>query len=79
MSNYSNKPLRKHYNIANLRTAIADTLLDNGYEILSEREIQYGWQFRLSTSSVVNIYVTGKIVVSGKNEVAKKALRELFK
>lgn len=48
--------------------------------VVEEREIDYGYQFKLKNwndeTCVVSLYTTGKIVVGGKNTPLKKQLQE---
>jgi ribonuclease HIII len=57
--------------IAQLRTYLVET----GLELLSEREIDYGRQFKISNGTdtcLVNIYTSGKINVGGKKTALKQ-------
>lgn len=57
-----------------MKNRIKDILTENGYLISEEREIPYGYQVRLTTGAVVNIYDKGTVTVQGKNTEAIRKL-----
>lgn len=46
--------------------SVKKKLTDNGYEIKEERQIHCGLQLRLTSSGIVNIFSSKKIVVQGQ-------------
>lgn len=57
-------------------TIVQKKLTDNGYTIIKMKEIDFGYQLRTLSGSIVNIYSSGKIVVQGKLD---ETLKNLFK
>lgn len=58
-----------------MKDKIKDILtVKNGYLISEERVIPYGYQLRLTTGAVVNIYEKGTVTVQGKNTEAIRKL-----
>ncbi len=49
-------------------------LLDNGFEIDSEKEIPYGVQFRFKNGAIVNVYDKGTVTPQGKYVDEVKAI-----
>jgi hypothetical protein len=49
------------------RTQVVKLLADAGYQITAQRRLpnKLGWQLRLTTGQVVNVYDTGSLVVQG--------------
>lgn len=41
---------------------------DNHYEVEAEEQINYGYQYILTTGTIINVYGTGKVVVQGKRD-----------
>lgn len=57
-----------------MKNRIKDILIENEYLISKEREIPYGYQVKLTTGAVVNIYDKGTVTVQGKNTEAIRKL-----
>lgn len=58
---------------------VTKILIEGGYGISYSREINYGFQFRTTSGSTVNIYTTGKYLVQGKpDEKLKELIRDKF-
>ncbi len=53
-------------------------LHDNGYTISEENKINYGYQLKTASGAVINMYGTGKVVISGNHTEAAK-LKQLIK
>lgn len=54
--------------------AIQQKLISAGYTIIMVRNIDYGYQLRTLSGSIINIYSSGKIVLQGKQDEAIKKM-----
>ena len=66
-----------HYKIDYLCDEIRCILDRNEIMIIEECDIQYGFQIKTDIGAVINIYVTGKIYVSG-DYYASQRIRKHF-
>lgn len=57
-----------HYDINELADDVRCILDDHEYEVIAEKEISYGYQIKVSSGNIINIYVTGKIYVQGDED-----------
>jgi predicted nucleotide-binding protein len=51
-----------------LKEVVKGKLDDNGYMVTLEKEIQSGYQYKLSTGTIICVYSTGTISVQGKSD-----------
>lgn len=66
--------MKRHIDIGPLKEQAKGILDDNGYLITHEQAIDFGYQYRLSTGSIVVIYTTGQIVIQGKKDTGLNLL-----
>lgn len=56
--------------------AVQKKLVQAGYTIIMVKEIDYGYQMRTLSGTIINIYSSGKVVLQGKpNEHIKQLIK----